>query len=123
MAERVIEYSKLCDAVMDLDEDIRFVGVVNDLGRLVAGGMRQGVEPLETESDDEMMYMELALRVRMRQEFDVQMGVVDFTIVSRKRTLTISFPVDTHILYVAAEPGSDYCRLPKLIEQVLGDHS
>ena len=123
MAERVIEYSKLCDTVMDLNEDIRFAGVINDLGRLVAGGMRPGVEPLETESDDEMLYMELALRVRMRQEFDVQMGAVDFAIVSRKRALTISFPVDTHILYVAAEPGSDYCRLPKLIEKVIGDHS
>lgn len=119
LAERVIEYSNLCDRVMDLDNNIRFAGVINDLGRLVAGGMRPGVEPLETEKDDEMLYMELALRVRMRQEFDAQLGAVRFAMAHRKRALTISFPVGSHILYVAAEPDADYCRLPKLIQDVM----
>ena len=119
LAERVLEYSRLCKKVMDLDGKIRFAGVINDLGRLVAGGMRPGVEPLETEKDDEMLYMELALRVRMRQEFDKQLGAVNFAMASRKRALTISFKMDTHILYVAAEPDADYCTLPKLILGIL----
>ena len=120
MAARIAEYSKLCDKIMDLDPKIRFAGVINDLGRLVAGGMRPGVEPLETEKDDEMLYMELALRVRMRQEFDRQLGQVNFAMASRKRALTISFKLDTHILYVAAEPDGDYCTLPKLILDTMG---
>ncbi|MBI1658007.1 MAG: hypothetical protein IS632_04440 [Thaumarchaeota archaeon] len=115
MAEKVLGYSRLCKRVMDLDGQIRFAGVINDLGRLVAGGMRPGVEPLETEKDDEMLYMELALRVRMRQEFDRQLGAVNFAMASRKRALTMSFKMDDHILYVAAEPDADYCTLPKLI--------
>ena len=115
MAARIAEYSNLCNKIMDLDPMIRFAGVINDLGRLVAGGMRPGVEPLETEKDDEMLYMELALRVRMRQEFDRQLGPVNFAMASRKRALTISFKLDTHILYVAAEPDADYCTLPKRI--------
>ena len=120
MAARIAEYSNLCNKVMDLDPKIRFAGVINDLGRLVAGGMRPGVEPLETEKDDEMLYMELALRVRMRQEFDRQLGPVSFAMASRKRALTISFKLDTHILYVAAEPDVDYCTLPKLILDTMG---
>lgn len=120
MAERMAEYSKLCDRVMDLDRKIRFAGVINDLGRLVAGGMRPGVKPLETEKDDEMLYMELALRVRMRQEFDRQLGPVNFAMASRKRAITISFKMGAHILYVAAEPDVDYCALPKLILNIIG---
>ena len=115
MAARIAEYSELCDKIRDLDPKIRFAGVINDLGRLVAGGMRPGVEPLETEKDDEMLYMELALRVRMRQEFDRQLGPVNFAMASRKRALTMSFKLDTNILYVAAEPDADYCTLPKRI--------
>ena len=53
----------------------------------------------------------------MRQEFlvDRQLGAVNFAMASRKRALTMSFKMNDHILYVAAEPDADYCTLPKLI--------
>jgi len=34
---------------------------------MVAGGMKENVEPLESEKDDEMIFMGLALRVKMRR--------------------------------------------------------
>ena len=67
-----------------------------------------------------MLYMELALRVRMRQEFDPQLGPVNFAMASRKKALTISFRLDKHILYVATEPDADYCSLPRLILDIIG---
>ena len=112
-------YTQICQKVMDLDPQIRFAGVINERGRLVAGGMREGVKPLEQEKDDEVLFMELALRVRMRREFDKQLGPVNFAMASRRRALTMSFRLDNDILYVAAEPGADYCRLPKTILETL----
>ena len=93
----------------DLDTKIRFAGVINNRGILVAGGMRQGVEPLESQRDDEMLFMELTLRVKMRQEFDRQLGLVNFALASRGKSLEISVPAGLgHILYVLAEPDADY---------------
>ncbi|MXX21289.1 MAG: hypothetical protein F4Y82_05365 [Cenarchaeum sp. SB0665_bin_23] len=115
MAERLSHYTQLCERVMNLDKSIRFAGVISDRGRLVAGGMREGVKPLEKEKDDEVLFMELALRVRMRREFDRQLGPVNFAMASRRRAITMSFRLNNNILYVAAEPDADYCTLPRII--------
>ena len=105
---------------MKSDSKIRFAGVINPRGRLVAGGMREGVEPLESPKDDEMLFMELALRVRMRQEFDRQLGKVKFSMSLREKALAMSFPIGTDdVLYVYAETTADYGKLPdKIIKTI-----
>ncbi|MDX1596133.1 MAG: DUF6659 family protein [Nitrosopumilaceae archaeon] len=122
MASRIYDYDKICEKIKALDSKIRFAGVINERGRLVAGGMKEGVEPLESEKDDEMLFMELALRVKMRKEFDKQLGLVNFALASRERALAVSFLINEDILYVAAEPDADYCNLPKKIKEIILNH-
>ena len=104
---------------MDLDPKVRFAGVINDKGRLVAGGMRPGVKSLELAKDDEVLFMELALRVRMRHEFDRQLGDVRFALSSRTHAIIMSFPVDDDTFYVTAEPDVSFCELPEKILDIL----
>ena len=119
LSAKIYDYTKICESVFAVDPKIRFAGVINERGRLVAGGMKENVEPLENEKDDEMIFMELALRVKMRKEFDKQLGPVNFAMASRERALAISFILNEDILYVAAEPDSDYGSLPKKILEII----
>lgn len=112
---QIFDYNKLCKDISCVDSKIRFVGVINDKGRLVAGGMKDGVEPLESEKDDEMLFMELALRVRMRREFDKQLGNVKFAMSLREKALAMSFPIGFDSLYVVAESDADYKEVPDRI--------
>ena len=119
-SEKIRDYNKICRDVKDLDAKIKFAGVINERGRLVAGGMKQGIQPLESQRDDEMLFMELALRVKIRQEFDRQLGLVNFALASRRKFLEISVPAGLeHILYVMAEPDADYAVLPAKILDIL----
>jgi len=81
--------------------------------------MKEGVEPLESKKDDEMIFMELALRVKMRKEFDKQLGPVNFAMASRERALAISVIINNDILYVISEPDADYGMLPKQILKII----
>lgn len=119
MSAKIYDYAKICNLVFSIDQKIRFVGVINERGRLVAGGMKENVEPLESEKDDEMIFMELALRVKMRKEFDRQLGPVNFAMASRQRALAISVIINDDILYVVSEPDSDYGSLPKKIIEII----
>jgi len=119
LESRIVDYAKVCDEIKLLDDAIRFAGVINPRGRLVAGGMKEGIEPLESEKDDEMLYMELALRVRMRQEFDKQLGQVKFALALREKALAMSFPSGEDILYVVAESTADYGKLPEKVIKIL----
>lgn len=116
---RIFDYNKICDGIKNLDPLIRFAGVINPRGRLVAGGMKEGIEPLESQKDDEMLFMELALRVRMRQEFDKQLGKVKFAMSLREKILAISVPIGEDVLYVAAESKADYKVLPEKVLNVI----
>jgi hypothetical protein len=119
MSGKIYDYSQICTSVMQIDTKIRFAGVINERGRLVGGGMRENVEPLENEKDDEMIFMELALRVKMRKEFDKQLGNVNFAMALRERALAISVPLGEDILYVVSEPDADYGILPKKILEII----
>jgi hypothetical protein len=74
------DYDQICDKVKQPDVETRFAGVINQNGRLVAGGIKEGITPSSSERDDEMLFMELALRVKMRKEFDKQLGGVNFAL-------------------------------------------
>ena len=119
MSAKTYDYTKICDSVLTIDPKIRFAGVIDERGRLVAGGMKKNVEPLENEKDDEMIFMELALRVKMRKEFDKQLGPVNFAMASRERALAISIIINDDILYVLSEPDTDYGSLPKKIIEIV----
>ena len=68
MANQNLEgYDSICQSVMCLDPKIRFVGVINERGKLLAGGLRKGLDSLEDPKDDEMLFTEVALRARMRK--------------------------------------------------------
>jgi hypothetical protein len=111
----------LCKKVKELDSAIRFVGLINEKGHLVAGGMVEGKQPLEDTKKDEMLYMELALRVRMRQEFDVELGPVKFAMSYRDKVIVMSFPIGKEIMLVSAEKGLDFSKFAfstlKIIEE------
>ncbi len=111
MPSKIYDYESICNSILSVDPKIRFAGIINERGRLVAGGMKPNVDPLETEKDDEMIFMELALRVKMRKEFDKQLGLVKFLQIglSRERALAISVIINDDILYVVSEP--DYVLL------------
>jgi len=119
LSGKIFDYAKICNAIMTADPKIRFAGVINERGRLVAGGMKENVEPLENEKDDEMIFMELALRVKMRKEFDKQLGSVNFAMASRERAIAMSYPLSEDILYVVSEPDADYGALPKKILKII----
>jgi len=121
LVSKILNYNKICEEVIKLDTKIRLAGVINTRGRIVAGGMKDGIEPLENKKDDEMLFMELALRVRMRKEFDRQLGKVKFSMSQREKALAMSFPIGVEdTLYVYAKSDADFGSLPikimKLIE-------
>lgn len=118
-----MEKEELCNSIKKLDSMIRFVGLINNKGHLVAGGMNEGKKTLEDTKKDEMLYMELALRVRMRQEFDSELGPVRFAMSYRDKVIVMSFPIGKEILLVSTEKDANFSKLAfdalKIIEQYL----
>ena len=111
-------YKSICDQIKNLD-GIRFAGILNDKGKLIEGGMKDGLETLSSTRDDEMLFMELVLRVKMRQEFDSQLGQVKFALALRDKVLEMSFPIDKFVLFVVGESTLSYTAAPQKILEII----
>src|SRR5215472_14241425 len=116
MASGTQQFQKLCDDIFALSSNIRFVGIINRMGKLVAGGMRQGVEPLEDKSDSSKLYLAFALRSEMRKDFDAQFGKTLYSFSERDRIKLASFPLNDPILRIAMEKEEHHFTL---IENIL----
>ena len=98
-----MDYENLCAIVQKIDSKVRFAGVINSKGRLIAGGMISSKKRLGDRKRDEMLYMELALRVKMRREFDDDLGSVKFSMSFREKLIVMSFPMKNDVLMVSME--------------------
>ena len=109
----VRELEETCKRIMRLDPKIRSAEIINERGHLIAGGMKEGLEALEESRQDEMIFMELALRVKMRHEFDKEFGPVYFSLSYREKVVIMSFPLKgDNVLVVSAEIGVDFMKIP-----------
>jgi hypothetical protein len=102
-----MEFEKLCENVFRLHDDIRYAGVINDAGTLLAGGMRMGLDSITEEQSDELYLAQTALRKSMRQRFDDTMGRARFAYVERERISMLTFYMDKNILVISIEPNVD----------------
>jgi len=103
-----MDYEKLCDFAKQTDSKVRFAGVINSRGRLIAGGMAPSKKRLGDRKRDEMLYMELALRVKMRREFDDDLGKVKFSMSFREKLIVMSFPMENDVLMVYMERKTQF---------------
>jgi len=98
------------------------VGIINSKGRLVAGGMISSKKRLGDRKRDEMLYMELALRVKMRREFDDDLGQVKFSMSFREKLIVMSFPMKDDVLMVSMERKTQFenvaFEILKLVEKL-----
>ncbi len=87
---------------------------------MVAGGMKEGLLSLEAQKHDEMMFMELSLRVRMRHEFDKEFGIVHFSMSYRDKVIVMSFPLtDDNVLLVSCEKEIDFGKVSFKILKII----
>ncbi|MGC2682848.1 MAG: hypothetical protein WA323_13360, partial [Candidatus Nitrosopolaris sp.] len=77
------EFAKLCDDVFALSPQIRFVGIITRMGKLIAGGMRQGMQSMEHRVDSSKLYLEFALKNEMRKDFDEEFGTTIYSFSER----------------------------------------
>lgn len=122
MSDPYHKFEKLCNDIFALSSSIRSAIVIDKMGKLVAGGMRQGIKSMEDKGDSQKLYVEFALRSVMREEFDKEFGKTIYSFSEREKIKLASFPLDNshHILRVSIEKEADHNKIIDYILKIIG---
>ena len=107
-----------CNLILEYD-GVWFVGVINYLGNLIAGGFKKGITPMGNETTRRMMYMQLKLDLMMRKDYDELFGPVDYVVSKRGKITKISMPIKKHMIVLITNKGINYESIIKKTRNIL----
>ena len=99
-----VQLEKLCNQVFKSDRRIRYVGVLSDTGRLIAGGMRKGVSSLEPMSEDLRLMANLTIQLSTDKTWDRYFGTTQFTLIKREKVTILVFHIGDKVFLISSEP-------------------
>jgi hypothetical protein len=98
-------FDQKCRSLLD-ENGVRFTGVINNMGRQVAGGYRDTITPLVDEEEHKIS-LEHALEIFLTKDLDESLGSIDSIITRRKKVTMITIPMDKFSLLISAERDSN----------------
>lgn len=107
-----------CNSMLELPE-IRFAGFLDYMGNLIVGDFKPGISPLKDDNERKKMFVEAVLRIRTRQDFDDNLGPVEYAAARRKNVVTMTVPFENNVLFIAAEPNVDIDKTARKILDLL----
>jgi hypothetical protein len=83
----------LCKEIQKLDNSIRFVGIANNLGSLIATAYRNGLTPLMNEQETSHYAIQVVLRAATREDFESKIGRLEYSIGKYERLIRATVPI------------------------------
>ena len=95
-------YDDACNQMCQIP-GIRFAAIINKQGRKIVGGFSSKVSPLEKDEKKlEMLFMEIALDLSMRKEFNDSLGNIQAIVSYRDKTNIVTIPHQDNLLLLSS---------------------
>jgi hypothetical protein len=115
-----VDYNEISKQVLDLDPQIRFAGVANSKGEMIAGGHKENIEKMLV-GDEVNMSIHYALQKRdLYTNLAYKIGFEKSSITEYELVTMISIPINSsEIFMVSTEPRADYLKIIDFIHSLI----
>ena len=113
----------LCNGIIKLDRSIRFVGILNNRGEVIEGGLKQGIEPLLDGTDEQKMYIHSLTNLTMMQSYSDRLGMVRYSLTEYEKVTLMTFPLRDGIFCLSAMPKAYMNKIGDKVMKVLKSKS
>ena len=115
----VTDYEQKCQKILE-ENEIRFAGLLDEFGNLLAGGFKQKMIQRLSEEKFQSVCKELASRVVKRKKHDKELGYVKYSASRREHVVIMSFLIYDQVVMIVAESHVNIDRLAFRIIDKLG---
>lgn len=84
----------LCSQIRSLDPLIRFVGLANGMGTLLATSYRENLSPLMNDDETKLYAMQAVLRAELREDFQKKIGSLIYSVGKYEKLIRATIPIN-----------------------------
>jgi hypothetical protein len=107
----LVDYAALCSRILEADPYVRFAGIADRLGKLVASEYRKDVKPLLTKEESELSVTQSILGMGTRSTLEGKLGPTIFAFALYERVKRATIPMrdhSSHYLMVSFDVEADH---------------
>jgi hypothetical protein len=115
-------YAEKCYTLLT-ESEIRFAGIVDKDGQIIAGGFKEGLIPHEGDETRLQSFLEFVSKASIRKEYDESLGPINYLAARRDKAVLVSFPfpISKILLLISAEPTANIENLAKKVVEIFTD--
>lgn len=104
--------------ILSIDPGMRFAAIIDLKGNISEAIMKEGKTSLKTQREEEHFCKQVAIRRKMRKQFDRSLGPVNYVHIEREKVTQIVVYPRRKTVYVTIEPNIDIKRKLQIVELI-----
>ena len=113
------ENNEICELISKISIYVRFVAIISKTGSLLAHFRRDGLEPLLDQKSTRYQFAQIAIQNELEEQFDAQLGDVDFVWEEREKVQTISFSITDKKIWITIDRKVVRSEMLRIIDSCL----
>ena len=111
--------NEICELISNISSYIRFVGIISRTGALLAHFRRDGLEPLLDQKSTQYQFAQIAIKNELEEQFDAQLGDIEFVWEERTKIQTIAFSVKDKKVWVTIDKNVIRTEIIRIVDGCL----
>ena len=108
----------IVEDILSIDPGMRFAAIIDLKGNISEAIMKEGKTSLKSQKEEEHFCKQVALRRKMRNEFNKSLGKVDYVHIEREKVTQIVVYPKRKTVYVTMEPDVNTKRKLEIVKLI-----
>ena len=101
--DKIIQYRKKCQKILQLSDRIRYAGVVNVYGRTLTGIIRPNVKPMLKSEQVKNEFFIISTLITLRKDTVNAIGKLDHVLLQHQKVSIVIFQKDDMTYYISID--------------------
>ena len=111
--------NQVCNSIAAISPYIRFVGVIDERGDLIAHKRRDELDPLLDAKNTKYQFSHIAIKTDLESFFDESLGEIQFAWEERKKVQIISFAIGKLRIWISIDKKVIRSEILRIIDSCL----
>jgi len=114
--DKIIEYRKKCQNIIQVSKSVRYAGAINQYGRTLTGIVRPDVKPLLKSEQVKNEFFVLSTLMNLRKDSEKAVGKLNYVLLEHNKVSIVILQKEKITFYVSIDRNTK--DIPSIINQI-----